>query len=165
MGFMETSFPLSHRHDIPAGVDKATAIAKLHDHASIIDCGPYVVSRTQQPSPAWGSYDKPKNVKFASEKVDVYEVKNKYENPIMGSDIKSTYEFIDTTEGVFVRVHSPMGVVMESFWTVQEKGDGSLELVHELQGKCNKALAGIAKKDADKNYELLTGIIAKSMTK
>ncbi|EHA51926.1 hypothetical protein MGG_05907 [Pyricularia oryzae 70-15] len=163
MGFLETSFPLSHKHAIPAGVDKATAIAKLHDHIYIIDCGPYVTSRTPQPSPAWDSYDKPKGVTFASEKVDVHEVRNKYENPIMGSDIKSTYYFIDTTEGVFIRVHSPMGTVIESIFTVKEKSDGSLELCHELQGRCNKALAGICKKDADKNYEMLVGIIAQKM--
>ncbi|TLS31510.1 hypothetical protein PpBr36_02725 [Pyricularia pennisetigena] len=163
MGFLETTFPLTHRHAIPAGVDKTRAIEKLHDHVYVIDCGPYVVSHTQQPSPSWGSYDKPKGAKFATEKVDVYEVKNKYENPIMGSDIKSTYEFIDTADGIFIRVHSPMGVVMESFFTVQEKADGSLELVHELQGRCNKALAGIAKKDSDKNYDLLASIIVKNM--
>ncbi|TLD30863.1 hypothetical protein PspLS_03030 [Pyricularia sp. CBS 133598] len=163
MGFMETTFPLSHRHAIPAGVDKASAIEKLHEHVFVINCSPYVVSQSPQPSPSWDSYDKPKNTQFTSQTVHVYEVKNKYENPIMGADIKSRYEFIDTADGVFLRVHNPMGVVMESFFTVKEKADGSLEVVHELEARCNKALAGLAKKDADKNYDILVGIMAKGL--
>lgn len=47
------------------------------------------------------------------------------------SDVVSTYEFISVENGVFVRIRSPMNVVMESLWIAQETEDGKVELIEE----------------------------------
>ncbi|KAK8001212.1 hypothetical protein PG991_013434 [Apiospora marii] len=139
------------------GLTREAAIEKLHDHAFFIHCDPHLVSFEASPDPAWDAYDVPKDIKPLAKQVKIYAVKDKYENPIMGSDINSTYEFIALADGFWVRVRSPMGTTMESTFTVREKGDGSgdLEVVQELDCKCNKALSGIVKKDLDKNYILI----------
>lgn len=139
------------------GLTREAAIEKLRDHSLFLHCDPYLVSFDAKPDPAWGAYDVPKDIKPLSEQVKVYAVKDKYENPIMGSDINSTYEFIDLADGFWIRVRSPMGTTMESTFTVREKGDesGDLEVAQECDCRCNKALSSIVKKDLDKNYILV----------
>lgn len=145
------------------GLTKTSAIEKLRDRPFFLECDPYLVSYDAKPEPAWDAYDVPKGLQPLSQRVEIYQVKDKYENPIMGSDINSTYEFIDMADGFWVRVRSPMGTTMESTFTVREKGDGSgnLEVVQECDCKCNKALSSIVKKDLDKNYTLIVENLAK----
>ncbi|KAK8062836.1 hypothetical protein PG997_014933 [Apiospora hydei] len=155
MGFFEGSFKMTKVSPAIKGLSREAAIAKLQDKDFFITCDPHLVSYDANPDPAWGSYDVPKDLKPLAQRVQSYTVKDKYENPIMGSDIVSTYEFIDTADGFFVRVRSPMGTTMESTFSVRDKGNGDLEVVQECDCKCNKALSSIVKKDVDKNYIII----------
>ncbi|KAK6858216.1 hypothetical protein PG995_005915 [Apiospora arundinis] len=148
-----------------SGLTKASAIEKLRDHPFFLECDPHLVSYDAKPEPAWDTYDVPKGLQPLAQRVEIYQVKDKYENPIMGSDINSTYEFIDLADGFWIRVRSPMGTTMESAFTVREKGDGSgdLEVVQECDCKCNKALSSIVKKDLDKNYILVHEKLAQKL--
>ncbi|KAK8029685.1 hypothetical protein PG993_010976 [Apiospora rasikravindrae] len=145
------------------GQTREAAIAKLQDCDFFIKCDPHLVSYEAKPDPAWGSYDVPKDLKPLAQRVKAYTVKDKYENPIMGSDIESSYEFIDIADGVFVRVRSPMGTNFESTFTVRAKGSGELEIVQECDCKCNKALSSIVKKDLDKNYTIIHENLAQQL--
>lgn len=156
----------THEHSsrtIPAGsgVSKASAIAKLHDHALFLDCGPYLVSYSAAPAPAWASYALPQGVRPLAPRVAAYDVKNKYENPIMGADISCTYEFVDLADGVWLRTHSPMGTVLDGAYTVREQGDGSLEILYQATCRCNKALASMAKKEHERSSPVLVENLVK----
>ncbi|KAK8079265.1 hypothetical protein PG994_003072 [Apiospora phragmitis] len=154
---------VSPRISTSGGLAREAAIEKLRDHTFFIKCDPHLVSFEAKPSPAWDSYDLPKGVRpLSPPQVAVYAVKDNYENPIMGSEINSTYEFVATADGFWVRARSPMGTTMESTFTVRAAGDGSgdLEVVQVCDCRCNKALMSIVKKDLDKNYTLIHETLA-----
>lgn len=52
--------------------------------------------------------------------VRVFEVTDHMPNPVWTSNVVSTEEFVDTAQGMWVRIRSPMGVVMETFWIIRE---------------------------------------------
>ncbi len=56
----------------------------------------------------------------------------------------STYEMTNIADGVFVRIKSPMSVVMDTVWEI--KGDdGALELVEDVAINCSKLLVSTVK--------------------
>lgn len=75
----------------------------------------------------------------------------------------SVEEFVDCAEGVWVRVRSPLGVVMETTWFICEKepeperdgggNRGTLELVQTLACTCNRLLATICKSQVEKGWQ------------
>ncbi|KAJ6782490.1 hypothetical protein PWT90_05293 [Aphanocladium album] len=70
----------------------------------------------------------------AASEPDCYRVTDKVHTLPAGlwdSDVVSTYEFINVDNGVFVRIRSPMSVVMESLWLIKETEDGTVEVVEE----------------------------------
>ena len=85
---------------------------------------------------------------------------------IWDTNVVSTYEFVDVQDGVFVRIRSPLSVVMETFWEVRavdakENGDGGekgLELVEDVTIRCSRLLVGLVKKECENGWE---GIHAK----
>lgn len=73
-----------------SGATKAWAIDKLHNHTPFLDCGPYLVSYSPAPEPAWDAYEVPKGLKPMANRAEIYNVKNKYESPIIGAEINCT---------------------------------------------------------------------------
>ena len=76
------------------------------------------------------------------------------------SDLESTCEFIDMERGVFVRLRSPMGVVMETVWQVREatKESGGAEgceyeLVEDILIKCSRLLVGTVKGTCEAGWQ------------
>lgn len=63
---------------------------------------------------------------------------------IWGSTVESTYEFTNVELGLFVRIKSPLNVVMDTAWEIRET-DGGLELVEDSTIKCSRLLVGIVK--------------------
>jgi hypothetical protein len=64
------------------------------------------------------------------------------------SKVVSTYEMADTPAGVFVRIRSPMSIVMDTSWTIvaiEGDADGTLELVEEIVIYCSRLLVGTVK--------------------
>lgn len=86
--------------------------------------------------------------------VKVYEVVDHMPNPVWSSNVVSTEEFVDTGEGVWVRIRSPMGVVMETRWSVREGGkdEGGLELVEDVLINCSRLVIGIVKGQVENNW-------------
>ncbi|OTB02318.1 hypothetical protein M426DRAFT_13620, partial [Hypoxylon sp. CI-4A] len=93
------------------------------------------------------------------------------------SSVVSREEFVDFRDGLWVRIRSPLAVVMETRWSIREKkrnknknkeegegeGEGEgreveLELVEEVDISCSKLLLGIVKGQVDNNWK---GIHAK----
>lgn len=79
------------------------------------------------------------------------------------SDVVSTYEFLNVEKGVFVRIRSPMSVVMETYWSARESGDGKVELVEEVSIFCSRILAGTIKSMCDSSWDGIHGTMVKKL--
>lgn len=70
-------------------------------------------------------------------------------NPVFSSNVESTYEMVDLHDGLWYRARSPMGVVNEGLWTVDEDGEGNLVLAVELEADCNLMLKAVVKSQVE----------------
>jgi hypothetical protein len=69
-------------------------------------------------------------------------------NPVWSSEIGSREEFVDLEDGMWTRIRSPMGVVMETRWSVTES-----ELVQDVMIFCNRMLMGIVRGQTEANFD------------
>ncbi|KAI1142891.1 hypothetical protein F5Y05DRAFT_366548 [Hypoxylon sp. FL0543] len=160
-------------------ITKEAAVALLHDHDFFLKCEPHYVShRTlapQQPdanvdaSAAKRAYQLPPGLEpLGSPAVKLYEVVDHVPNPVWSSSVVSKEEFVDFRDGLWVRIRSPLAVVMETKWTIrersgaggeQEEEEGGLELVEDVDISCSKLLLGIVKAQVDDNWKGIHGKI------
>ncbi len=63
----------------------------------------------------------------------------------------STYEFTDTEDGVFVRIRSPLSVVLDTIWTIKGE-DGDLEMVEDANISCSRLLVGVVKSQCENGW-------------
>ncbi len=68
------------------------------------------------------------------------------------SNVVSVYEFTDTEDGVFVRIRSPLAVVLDTIWTITGE-DGSLEMVEEATIVCSRLLVSFVKSQCEGGWE------------
>lgn len=78
---------------------------------------------------------------------------------IWDTRVVSVYEFTLIGDGVFVRIRSPMGVVLETFWRVREDADegGLLVLVEDVTVRCSRLLVGIVRGQCEGNWRGIHG--------
>ncbi|KAL1895198.1 hypothetical protein Sste5346_005343 [Sporothrix stenoceras] len=171
MSFFNTTANLRHTSPLPAGTDKAAAIkTMLQDHKAFIQCGPHSVdcevvgddeasklAATALASHAKNEHPLPDSVREVLEsptkekgslKFGVYRVTDLVQTLPAGlwdSKVVSTYEMTDTPAGVYVRIRSPMSIVMDTTWTIIDGEDGKLELVEEIVIYCSRLLIGTVK--------------------
>ncbi|KAI8954874.1 hypothetical protein F4801DRAFT_575260 [Xylaria longipes] len=152
---------------IPSSVRKEDAVALLHDHEFFLLCDPHHLSHKTLPQPPEtekepASVDAARKhfklpealepvVEPAGPVVKVYEVVDDLPNPVWSSHVVSREEFVDHDEGTWVRIRSPMGVVMETQWSVREK-NGVLELVEDVVINCSRLVMGIVKGQVENNW-------------
>ena len=167
---------------LPAGTDKANAVKQLlQDHPFFVQCGPHSVDcvRVDADEEARlgelalaesesGEHPLPDTVSSAihaalagtpcAAKFAVYRVTDVVHTLPAGlwdSRVVSTYEMTDTPAGVYVRVRSPMSIVMDTVWTVSEPHaeTGELELVEEIVIYCSRLLIGTVKGLCDSGWQ------------
>ncbi|KAK7923564.1 hypothetical protein PG985_007635 [Apiospora marii] len=179
MSFLQGGFTLTNKTPLPAGVTKPAAVAALQDHDKFLHADPHLTTYRRLASPEetssdYASYKVPKSIVPLNNTVKVYEVHDHVPNPVWSSDVTSLEEFVDCAEGVWVRVRSPLGIVLETTWFICEKKkpdeDGStLELVQTLVCTCNRLLAPICKGQVDKGWrgvheKLIQGMVGEDRT-
>ncbi|KAK8035704.1 hypothetical protein PG991_001777 [Apiospora marii] len=172
----------------PPGVTKPAAVAALQDHDKFLHADPHLTTYRRLTSPEeassdYASYKVPKSIvplhpASSGPQVKVYEVHDHVPNPVWSSDVTSLEEFVDCAEGVWVRVRSPLGIVLETTWFICEKqqqdkdkdgSDSTLELVQTLVCTCNRLLAPICKGQVDKGWravheKLIQGMVGEDRT-
>ncbi|TLS25631.1 hypothetical protein PpBr36_07637 [Pyricularia pennisetigena] len=155
---------VSHKTKLPAGVTKASAVAMLHDHAFYLECDPHLVKYSALDADKVASLKKtsklPKGIGGGGgSETRYYEVHDLVHNlpgGLWDSNVVSSYEMTDTPEGVFVRIRSPMSVVMDTYWTIREmpagevaengdKTPGGLAIVEEITIIAPRLVVGIVK--------------------
>ncbi|KAH6660372.1 hypothetical protein BKA67DRAFT_547809 [Truncatella angustata] len=158
MSFLNTSATLTQATPIPLPPSrKAAAVARLHDHDFFLNTDPHITGYSPvaaaDPEPTYESYKIPSSVseKATEKKVRIYDVQDHVPNPVYSSNITSREELVNCTEGLWVRIRSPMAVVMETTWFVREKGE-EMELVEQCWVSCNRMLMGIVKSSIENNW-------------
>ncbi|KAI0160322.1 hypothetical protein GGR57DRAFT_457178 [Xylariaceae sp. FL1272] len=171
MSFFSSTSKVTNTSPIPSSVSKSAAVTLLHDHEFFLLCDPHYGSHKVLDQPTETSSD-PKSVPAAVKHfkipshvsplptttkkpdgpvVSLYEVVDHMPNPVWSSNVVSTEEFVDHDNGMWVRIRSPMGVVMETTWSIKEKG-GALELVEDIAISCSRLVMGIVKGQCESNW-------------
>lgn len=79
------------------------------------------------------------------------------------SNVVSTYEFAKLDTGLFVRIKSPLSMVMETVWEIKEGADGGLEIVENVEISCSRLLIGIAKGQCENAWQGIHGKMVKRL--
>ena len=66
------------------------------------------------------------------------------------SDVVSEYEFCRLDNGMFVRIRSPMGIVIESTWTVDET---TFLMIEEIFIKASRLLMPVLRGQCEKDWK------------
>ncbi|KAI1310464.1 hypothetical protein F5Y03DRAFT_346359 [Xylaria venustula] len=178
MSFLSSTATAVNASPIPSSVRKEDAVALLHDHEFFLLCDPHHASHKTLPQPPETEKD-PASVDAARKHfklpetlepltstkthagpgpvVKIYEVVDLLPNPVWSSNVVSREEFVDHGEGTWCRIRSPMGVVMETTWSVREKKEkdgegGALELVEDIVINCSRLVMGIVKGQVENNW-------------
>ncbi|KAI1200517.1 hypothetical protein F5X97DRAFT_292887 [Nemania serpens] len=181
MSFLSTTSTTVNTSPIPSSVRREDAVALLHDHEFFLLCDPHHLSHKTLPQPKETGTD-PANLDLARKHfnlpkdlvpvvlsradeapgsvVRLYEVVDHMPNPVWSSHVVSHEEFVDHGEGTWVRIRSPLGVVMETRWSIRERskgeeeeGGGTLELVEDVVINCSRLVMGIVKGQVENNWK------------
>ncbi|KAM3433463.1 hypothetical protein MY4824_005976 [Beauveria thailandica] len=155
--WFNTTSTLRHVSAIPEGIPASKLVQGLQNHESYIKHNPHMAKYEAVAAPADPAPTIPaaRGVGATGEP-DCYRVTDKVHTLPAGlwdSDIVSTYEMIDVHDGVFVRIRSPMNVMMESLWLVKETEQGRLELVEEQVITASRLLMSTVKSMSEAGWE------------
>ncbi|KAI3395419.1 hypothetical protein diail_1348 [Diaporthe ilicicola] len=130
---------------LPDGVSRELGIGMLQDNDFFLSCDPHL-SKYE----AKGEVSEPQIPESVNTRGPTlsYEVTDELENipkGVWGSTVVSTYEFTNTEHGVFSRVKSPLGVVIDTRWEIKEAEGGKLDLVQAAEINCSKLLMSLVK--------------------
>ncbi|KAJ3036856.1 hypothetical protein HDV00_002339 [Rhizophlyctis rosea] len=169
MPLFTTTVDLTHAAPIPPGPTKETCISVLHNHDVFIHADPHLVSYKQLPAPSTLDWRTAHSIPAHIIPVDItapvhlYEVTDNVPNPVYSSSIVSTEELVDTATGLWVRVKSPLSVVMETKWEIREISEGSYEIVQTVHIDANRMLIGLVKSQVEAGYEAIYTALIKGM--
>jgi hypothetical protein len=154
-----TTANVKHVTPIPKGVPASKGISLLQGHEFFIKCDPHMISYeaiTSDTSSPVTPIPTDRGVTAVAEP-KCYSVTDKVHALPAGlwdSDVVSRYEFINIERGVFVRIRSPLSVVMESVWEIREKsGPEDLELVEDIVISCSRLLMGTVKGTCESGWQ------------
>ncbi|CAK7264868.1 hypothetical protein SEPCBS57363_001291 [Sporothrix epigloea] len=189
MSFFNTTATLRHATPLPAGVDQAQAVkTMLQDHKAYVDCAPHSVhyeklkddETSRLAATALASQKEhplPDNVRAVVEAYPndvegqtyaVYRVTDIIPTLPAGlwdSKVDSTYEMTDIPSGVYVRIRSPMSVVLDTTWTISAvEGSDQLELVEVVAIYCSRLLMGTVKGLCEGGWQKIHANMIKQLT-
>ena len=188
---LNTTATLSHTTPLPPGTTRPQALALLSDHLFFLACDPHMAQHELVPPSAFATLTPPPSIpddvraqlrpppESAGKGVEgkeeeevlptcyrVTDIVHAIPAGIWDTRVVSVYEFTLIGEGVFVRIRSPMGVVMETFWRVRdgEQGEG-LVLVEDVTIRCSRLLVGIVRGQCEGNWRGIHGKVVERLEK
>ncbi|KAL9949046.1 hypothetical protein D7B24_005923 [Verticillium nonalfalfae] len=152
--FLNTSQSLTHITPIPSPATRTDAIAMLHDHEHVIQCSPamskFELITSPSPAPLPAGITPLGDTKC----YQVTDIVHALPAGLWDSDIVSTYEFTNLAGGLFVRIRSPMGIVLETVWTIEGEGEGP-EMREFVTIKCSRLLVGTVNGQCEGNWKVI----------
>lgn len=159
-GFLNTTQTLTHASPLPAGTTRDLALAMIRDDEHFLNCNPHKSKHEPVPTPSDPPPAPPPDSTRALGETRCYKVTDVVHTLPAGlwdSEVVSTYEFVDVADGVFVRIRSPMGVVLETVWSISGGGDGAKtptpEMREQVTIKCSRLLVGPVKGACQSNWK------------
>jgi hypothetical protein len=133
----------------------------LQDQPFFFACNPHTVSFSLLPSPPPSTPSDPPlpptiSPLHPAKFYTATDVVHTLPAGLWDSKVVSTYEFTDLERGAFVRIRSPMGIVMDTVWTIQSEGEG-LMLVEDITIRCSRLLMGVVKATCEAGWEGIHG--------
>ena len=83
----------------------------------------------------------------------VTDVVNTLPAGLWDSNVISHYEFTNIENGVFVRIKSPLSIVMDTIWEIKTGDDDKLELVEDVSMYCSRLLVGVVKSQCENGWQ------------
>jgi hypothetical protein len=156
---------VTHVTPVPANIPAVKAIELLQGHEFFIKSNPHMITYEEIDPPATNPFpaipeERGVTAVAAPRCFKVTDRVQALPAGLWDSDAVSTYEFINIERGFFMRIRSPLSIVMESVWQINDKDDGAYEMVEEIVIKCSRLLIGVIKSTCDSGWE---GIHAKMM--
>jgi hypothetical protein len=155
--FLQSTQALRHATAVPRGISAAHSISVLQDAKFLLSCDPHLVKSELLATPSESVAGIPADREVtATGPPQCFKVIDRLQALPAGiwtSDVESTYEVFPVTLGSFVRIKSPLGVVMESVWQVHECVDGGSELTEDVVIKCSRLLASFVKNSCEAGYK------------
>lgn len=142
---------LFHKSSLPESTTKEQAIAMLQDHEYFFECNPHTAKfeplkpDTPPPIP-----DTVKPVKD-TESYKATDIVKALPAGLWDSNVVSTYEFTNISNGVFVRIKSPLSIVMDTVWQIQEE-EGQLELTEDISFHCSRLLSSVVRSQCENGW-------------
>jgi hypothetical protein len=161
---------ITHSSRLPKGTTRAQALSMLSDYEFFLSCDPHlekferIADPTNTLDPAPSVPDSVKSqLRPSSLGPDsmptptcyrVTDIVHAIPAGIWDTNVVSTYEFTDIRDGLFVRIRSPLSIVMDTFWQIREvEGeDGLLELVEDVNIQCSRLLIGLVKSQCENGW-------------
>lgn len=144
-----------HSSKLPPKASRSQAIAMLHDHTFFLNCDPHL-SESKPLNPITPA-EIPDTVKPArpTKSYSVTDIVHTIPAGLWDSKVVSTYEITDTADGLFVRIKSPLSIVMDTVWEIREVEGGGLELFENIEIRCSRLLVGVVKSQCEGGWELI----------
>lgn len=151
---LNTSAQVLHSSPLPEKAAQKQAIVMLQDHVHFLRCDPHMASFKPTTSEEAKPAPLPDRIKALGEtsSYEVVDVLHTLPAGIWDSNVVSKYEFTNIELGVFVRIRSPLNVVMDTTWEIKEGKDGKLELVEDVSMSCSRLLIGIVKGQCESGW-------------
>lgn len=144
---------MQYRSTLPEKATKEQGIAMLHDLDFFLHCNPHLSKfETLKPDEPPAIPDAIKVQQVPGSETKSYSVTDLIHTLPAGlwdSNVVSTYEITKTTNGLFVRIKSPMSIVMDTVWEIKAGKDGALEIFEEIEITCSRLLVGVVKSQCD----------------
>ncbi|KAK4162557.1 hypothetical protein QBC43DRAFT_321661 [Cladorrhinum sp. PSN259] len=167
MSFLQGTANLVRSSVLPPGATITLAHRMLSDHEFIIRCDP--VLDKYESLPPVSPPDIPDEMK-SRVRIDinslpaiaykVTDIVHAIPAGIWDTNVVSTFEFTDIDTGLFVRVRSPMGIVIDTIWEVRKVEEGQeeqLELVENVTVRCSRFLVGMVKNQCESGWKQMHG--------
>jgi len=158
-GLFNTTALVRHSSPLPVSTPAAAAaaVALLQDHKHYLGCNPHMTAHEAIPTPT-PAPELPMSVQTASSSSSssaewrlfrVTDVVHALPAGLWDTDIVSRYEFCPIERGVFVRIRSPLGIVLESTWTVDETAG---TLVEEILIRASRLLVPVLRSQCESGW-------------
>ncbi|KAL1856479.1 hypothetical protein VTK73DRAFT_8265 [Phialemonium thermophilum] len=156
--FLTGTAHLLHTSPIPKGVLIEEAIAKLHDHEFLIRCDTHM-SKFEPLKAEDGESTKDSGLPEGIEPLgptsfySVTDIVHTLPAGLWDSNVVSTWELTSLANGTFVRIRSPLSVVLDTIWSIRGGADGSLELVQDVTIRSPRLLVPVVKSQCANDWK------------
>ncbi|TPX16432.1 uncharacterized protein E0L32_003726 [Thyridium curvatum] len=133
---LNTTSTICHSSTLPEGVTREQAIAMLQDHHFFLECDLHMIHFEPLAEPEV-ALTVPDGIEATGESkaYQVTDLVHTLPAGLWDSNVVSTYEITNKADGIFVRIRSPMSIVMDTVWTIKEaQAEGQTEAQTEAEG-------------------------------